>query len=268
MLIAVCCDRGSPGSTTTALALGVALAQPAVVVEGDPYGGDLALRCRVPGGGVLPETPTVLTVATAARTSRSPELVKDYAHPFTATTRVIPGHVAAEQAAGLTDWAPLADALHRSVTHVVVDLGRIHTRSPSLPVAAAADVVVMVTRPDLASVVHLRDRASRLVPALAELRGRPPVLFPLVVASRRAGPGHAAQVRHLVADTAAGPVIADVGWLAWDPDGVQRVERGEVPHAPRARSALLRSAATVVTQLRAAAATGATGRTSLREGAR
>ena len=50
MLIAVCCDRGAPGSTTSSLALGVSTPEPTIVVEADPFGGDLALRCVAPGG--------------------------------------------------------------------------------------------------------------------------------------------------------------------------------------------------------------------------
>ena len=148
MLIAVCCDRGAPGSTTTALALGVSTPEPSVVVEVDPYGGDLALRCAAPGGRgeAFPPTPTVLTLASEARTMLSPGLVTSKAHEFTESTRIVPGHFSAEQAAGVKTWAPLAQALRDSASRVVADLGRIHSSSPTIPVAAAADVVVMVVR--------------------------------------------------------------------------------------------------------------------------
>lgn len=252
MFVAVCCDRGAPGSTTSALALGVASPEPSVVIEADPYGGDLALRCRTKDGAALPETPTVLTVATAARTATSPEVVSEYAHPFTDHTGLVPGHLTAEQSAGVTDWTPLARLLERSSAPMVVDLGRIHSHSPSLPLAAAADVLVAVTRPDLGAVVHLRERLARLVPPVAELRGRPPVLLPVVIAPRRVGPTHAAQIGEVLGDTAAGPVLAGVGWLAWDPRGVQQLERGAVT-GRRARTALLRSAATVMGQVGRAA---------------
>ena len=66
MFVALCGDKGSPGVTTTALALASAWAGHAVVVEADPAGGDLAIRLH-PEGSALPETPTVLSVATAAR---------------------------------------------------------------------------------------------------------------------------------------------------------------------------------------------------------
>jgi hypothetical protein len=254
MFVAVCCDRGAPGATTAALALATAVAAEAVVVEADPYGGDLALRCRPGGGGgVLAETPTVLTVATAARTSQEPDLLSRYAHRFTEDVGVIPGHVSAEQAAGVSDWSPLASAMRGSSIHVVADLGRIHSFSPSLPIAAAADVLVVVGRADLGAAVHLRERLARLVPAVAGLRGRPPVVVPVVIAPRRTGGRHAAEVRRMLADSPAGPLIGDVGWLAWDPTGVARLERGETGRG-MARSPLLRSAAMVAEQLVAATA--------------
>ena len=53
MLIALCSDKGSPGVTTTALALGSAWVTPVVVVEADLAGGDLAIRLR-PHGAALP----------------------------------------------------------------------------------------------------------------------------------------------------------------------------------------------------------------------
>ncbi|KRF07312.1 hypothetical protein ASG88_00140 [Nocardioides sp. Soil777] len=253
MFVAVCCDRGAPGATTTALALATAISEYTVVVEADPYGGDLALRCRAGGRDVLPETPTVLTVSTAARTSHAPDLVSVYAHRFTDGVGVIPGHMSAEQAAGMSDWSPLAAALHASSTHVVADLGRIHMSSPSLSVAAAADVLVVVGRADVGAVVHLRERLARLVPAVAAVRGRPPVVVPVVLTLRRAGGRHAADVRRLLADSPAGPLVGSVGWVAWDPRGVARLERGEEGRG-LTRTPLLRSAATVVDAIVTAAA--------------
>lgn len=55
MLFAVCADRGAPGVTTAALALAAARGLPALVVEADPYGGDLALRLRPGRSGAAAE---------------------------------------------------------------------------------------------------------------------------------------------------------------------------------------------------------------------
>src|SRR3954469_11038879 len=146
MLIALCGDKGSPGVTTTALALASAWAGQAIVVEADPAGGDLAIRLH-PGGSTLPETPTVLSVATDARADREHDPVAKHAHALNSTTGVVPGAVLAEQMANIGDWSPFADALERCAPSVFVDLGHLHSRSPMLPVAARADLVIAVGRP-------------------------------------------------------------------------------------------------------------------------
>lgn len=244
MFVAVCCDRGSPGSTTTALALGVSTPEPTVVVEADPYGGDLALRCTAPGGRgeAFPATPTVLTLATEARTSTSPGLVASRAHEFTGSTRIVPGHLAAEQAAGLRNWTPLAEALRASASRVVVDLGRIHSSSPTVPIAATADVLVMVTRPEMGSAIHLRDRVERLAPVLARIRNAPPVIVPVVVTPKRIAAGVAGEIRQMLAPSSAAGVIARIGWIAFDPAGVEQMHAGHVGGKKHAGTPLLRSA--------------------------
>ncbi len=70
MLFAICADRGAPGSTTAALALASARGLPTIVVEADPYGGDLALRLRPDGKHPLAATPTVLSVAAGRSSER------------------------------------------------------------------------------------------------------------------------------------------------------------------------------------------------------
>lgn len=252
MFIAVCCDRGAPGSTTTALALGVASPEPTIVPEVDPYGGDFAVRCTAPGGQAFPPTPTVLTLATEARTSVSPGLAASKAHQFTGSTRIVPGHFSAEQAVGVKNWAPLAEALRASASRVVADLGRIHSSSPPLPVAAAADVLVLVTRPEVGAVLHLKDRLERLAPVLANIRNAAPVVVPVVVTQKRIAAGVVAEVGRMLASSNAAGVIAGIGWIALDPRGVERMYAGEVS-GKDARTPLLRSAVVLNEQLNRAA---------------
>lgn len=248
MFVAVCCDRGAPGATTTALALASAWPEPAVLVEADPYGGDLSIRLRDHQGSALPEVPTLLTVAVAARTSTAPNLLDGYGHPLSESLRVIPGHLVAEQAKAL-NWGFLTAALTRSATPAVVDLGRIHDGSPSLPLAAAADVLVIVSPPTVSGMVHVRERLTRLIPAIAERRGTPPVVLPVLVGSRRAAPRQAEHLHEVLGASSVAPSILQVGWIAWDPGAVQRLEQGGSPHGFLARSALLRSARALVRQI-------------------
>ena len=250
MLVAVCSDKGSPGATTTALALAAAWPTPATLVEADPYGGDLAIRLRTGSGETLPETPTVLTLATAARTGRERLLVR-YAMKVNDNVSVVPGHLVAEQASGVTDWQPLGDALAVEPTPVLVDLGRLHSGSPVLPVAAAAVAVVVVSRADAASVIRLRERLSRLVPALAARRTAPVRVWPVLVTKARQGERDVEDLHRLLSDTAAGPLIQGIGHLALDPDAVARLEAGENPGAWLARSNLMRTARAVAADLAA-----------------
>ena len=249
MLIAVCSDKGSPGATTTALALASAWSSPAVLVEADPYGGDLAIRMRTKSGAALPEAPTVLTVATAARTSASPALIARYAQRINDQLSVVPGHLVAEQLTGVPDWEPFAAAVAASSLPVVVDVGRLHAASPLLPVAAGADVVLVVGRPQTGSVIRMRERLNRLVPALAAHRGAPPRMLPVLVSPNRHGKADADDLQHVLAGTPAGPLITGTGFVALDPGAAGRLESGEDPTGRLARSPLLRTARAVASTI-------------------
>ncbi|MEO7844364.1 MAG: hypothetical protein ABIR82_03420 [Nocardioides sp.] len=204
----------------------------------------------------------MLTAAVAARTDLSGGVATGYAQQLGPGLRVVPGHLSAEQGAGISDWTPLARDLASPGQLVVCDVGRIHAASPSLPLAAVADVVVVVARGDVGAVIHLRERLARLVGVLAEARGVPPVVIPVLVVPRRQGPVHAAQLLAMIADSPVGSVVNRVGWLAWDPAAVASLESGVLPP----RSALARSARTVVDQLRDATATTPAGRVRVRPG--
>src|SRR5580765_2238408 len=113
MLIAFCSDKGSPGVTTTALAVAAASPQPCIVVEADLAGGDLGIRIRT-DAGTLPEAPTVLSLAAAARTDRAADLAARHAQRLNQRISVIPAALRAEQMAKVADWTPAAEALARS----------------------------------------------------------------------------------------------------------------------------------------------------------
>ncbi len=264
MLFAICADRGAPGSTTTALALAAARGLPAVVVEADPYGGDLALRIRH-NGNPLPTTPTVLSVSagrsgqgqtSAPRTTldgpggpaqrRHRDLWRDGSHEVSEHVRVIPGFMAAEHGTSMA-WPVLASALEAQSVPVFADLGRIHTGSPSLEVAAAADALIPVCRNDMASVQHMVDRLELLVPAIADRNGRPPIVLPVVIAPRQHGSTIANSVAEILGETAVGPTLRGVSWLAWDPAAVAHLENGADPWTkPLRKSPLMKSARKVM----------------------
>lgn len=248
-MIVVAADKGSPGATVAALALASTWPQPATLVEADPWGADLPLRVRR-RGEVLADRETVLSLATAATVrdaeGRLPEgrdLVDRYAQELSAHVRVVPGPVSSERSAAVPNWKALATALAASARPVVADLGRLHVASPSMPLAAAADVVVVVCRGEVDSVLRLRERVTALIPPLADLKGSAPRVIPVVVSAKRHGPRDALDVHAAVSETTASPFVPAVGWLAWDPGTVDALYRGEDPSSRSlSRSALLKSA--------------------------
>lgn len=253
-MIAVAADKGSPGATTTALVLASVWPAPATVVEADPWGGDLLLRARH-RGEVLADRETVLSLATAATTHQDSrgtggDLVDRYAQNLSSTVRVVPGPISAERASAVPNWGGLAAAMSASSRPVIADLGRLHASSPSMPIAAAAGVLVVACRAEVDSVLRLRERINTLLPVLADLRQAAPRVVPIVISPRRHGAADARDVQLALAATDAGPFVDTVGWLAWDPSAVQALYRGDDPTSRSlARSALLKSAADVVAVL-------------------
>lgn len=259
MLFAICADRGAPGSTTAALALASARGLPAIVVEADPYGGDLALRLKPDGKHPLAATPTVLSVAAGRSTERprvppsTPmrplDLWRSGSHELTERVRVVPGFMNAEQGTAVM-WPALASVLGSQTVPVFADVGRIHTGSPSMPILTAADAVIPVCRGDMGSVHHMVERLEALAPALAERTGRTPMILPMVVAPRQHGSQLAQAVSELLGASAVGPAVRYVGWLAWDPAGCVLLEDGGDPwQKPLRKSRLMTSARKALRQV-------------------
>ena len=241
MYVALCGDKGAPGVTSSAIALASAWPGPAVAVEASPTGGDLALRLR-PRGTALPERPTVLSLVTASRGRPEGDVVSSSAHVLNPTTTVIPGALLAEQMANIGDWAPMADTLATTRARAFVDVGHLHASSPMMVVAARADVVVAVSRADMASVVRLRERLTRLATALANARGSAPRLLPLLISGARHGDADVSDLLSLLGETSVSPFLVDAGFLAHDPPALRRLEAGEDPTGRLSRTDLLRTA--------------------------
>ena len=252
MLFAICADRGAPGSTTAALALASARGLPAIVVEADPYGGDLALRLKPDGKHPLATTPTVLSVAAgrsaerrhvpATTPMRQLDLWRSGSHELSQQVRVVPGFMNAEQGAAVA-WPALASVLASQRVPVFADVGRIHTGSPSMPILTTAHAVIAVFRGDMGSVHHMIERLEALAPAIAERTGRTPMFLPMVVAPRQHGSELAQAISQLLGASAVGPAVRYVGWLAWDPPGCVALEDGGDPwEKPLRKSPLMTSA--------------------------
>lgn len=227
VLITVMGEKGSPGSTTTALALARAMTGSRLLIEADASGGDLPFRLRR-DGRPLPESPTVLTAVAAARSSAGGASLSAYSHDLGEGLSVVPGQMAAEQAANL-DWNSLARLAKRTPQTVLVDLGRIHAASPTLPLAAESHLLVPVLRPSVAATVRMLDRLERLVPQLAMVRDAPPALLPVLVVAPRHASRVVTEMTQLFSASPIAPAVVGMEWLADDPAAVAALYDGSLP---------------------------------------
>jgi len=219
-VLAVVGAKGAPGATTTVLALALGWPGPVLVVDADPAGGDvvpgwLAARVGLERG--------LLTFAAAARhlpPSAAGELGRELAGhvvgvPERPQVRVLPGLAHAGQAGGLDRgaWSRLAAALTSGPFggDVLVDCGRTGEAMP-WRLLAAADLVLLVTRPTMRGGHHARHAAAALLEAGLGSRGRlglavcGPGPYPAREIARAVGlPARAV----LPADPAAAPVLSD-----------------------------------------------------------
>lgn len=228
-VLALVSAKGSPGVTTAAAALGAAAtgrAEPALLVELDPSGGDVAMLCDRIGEAALVSLAEELRHGTPAADTLSAHAVE--APPGVPAILAPSG---ANEASGVIAsfddrWMP---AFGGSAATVVVDAGRWEPRSSTARRIAGSDVVGVVCRATAPSVEHAR----RLVDAI---RGTARCPVAVVVVGGRPYPGE---------EVAAALDVPLAGVLAWDPRGVTTMwERGE--RARRRRSWLVRSASTVL----------------------
>lgn len=168
-LLGVASLKGSPGATTTALALAACWpdAPAPTVVECDPAGGDVAARYRMPARPGLAE---VAAAAASVDDADAQALAAGCQTITVAGTQV--GLVAAPPGgAGVAPAlavlaAPEMTVLRPAASWVIADLGRLDVDSPAWPLTAIADGTVIVVEGSVAAVAHLRARAADLQDAV------------------------------------------------------------------------------------------------------
>lgn len=245
MLVAVCSSKGSPGATTSSLALATAWEQPAVVVEADESGATFPFRLRTGQGQTLLPSRTIASLAAVA--DRDPSLVRRAAQTVTEQLSVVPGIAVYESGGGMRDlWSDLVDVLKVSDVDVIADVGRVNTASRSMAIVEAADVVVVVTRADPHEVLHLQQRISRLKNLLGAQRASQ--IVPLVVTGRRHARTAVSEIDEVL--QVEGLEVAPTTFLAWDPTVVDRLYAGAGDARWTQRTELLRSARASVRSIR------------------
>lgn len=249
-LIAIAADKGSPGVTTTAVALAAVWPRRVLLAEADPAGGDLVYRSTGAHGGVLNPNSGLLSLAATARHGLAAEQLWDHAQPLVGGLDVLVGLGGADQAAGLTGlWPMLGQAFAtlsqspNGAADVIADCGRIGPDSPTLELFPHAALVLLVTRTAPENLARVRDRAGALSAKLhgsqrgAAALGHPPIGV-LLIAEASQDTRLTAQVNEmLVASQISARVV---GTLAQDPAGAEMLSgrrRGRLD-----KSLLIRSA--------------------------
>lgn len=247
-LIALFSDKGSPGATTLGLALAAVWPRPVALVECDLAGGDLALRLLSDDGRpALRPDPGLLTLAAAARRDAAASEATAFAHgqqlPGFGTPGpvVVLGATSPEQASGLAGlWPAIAKALSQEPNgDVLADLGRLHPGSPAVAVAAAADLLIGVSRDRAADMLRMRDRIGHVLASLPPTQRQPQARIVLVAGDRHGY--ESADAMRTVLEHAALPVDV-AGFLAVDTNAVSALQQGRTGGWGLSRTLLLRSA--------------------------
>ena len=176
MLIAMVSGKAAPGLTTSTWALSMAWPGPALVVDADPAGGDMAAGLLL---GRMQAGHSVLSWSAAARRMPAAEAAMMIAQHVVALPEephvwVMPGFQTAARASAMDpgSWERLARALQReggeSNRDVLVDTGRLSDAS-CWPVIRAADRVVLVCRRSGRSINAAHNTAAVLRGELGDL---------------------------------------------------------------------------------------------------
>ena len=162
MIVVVASIKGAPGVTTTATALASTWppGRRVLLVEADPFGGDLAAWF-----GVAPST-GLWSLLAAGRRGLDPHAVWEHATNLPTGLAVLYGLASADQAvANEAAWPAVAEALAALDANVIIDVGRLlpHFAGGIGPLLSLAQVLLVLCPPTLAGIVHLKTALPSLI---------------------------------------------------------------------------------------------------------
>ena len=214
-VIALCSASGSPGATTTAVALALNWPRPVLLLEADPTGGCAILAGFLRGtseydAGLIELALSPLGVS---------EALRDVVRPLAADVSFVAGVRAPTQAGALRDlWEPLSVALADLDSHgqdVIIDAGRLGLAHSPHPLLNEADLTLLLARTTLPALAAAR---SWTVAARVTTGWRHPGI--LLIGEGQ--PYRAGEVSKVVGL----PVVTD---LPDDPDAAAVYHRGAAP---------------------------------------
>jgi hypothetical protein len=222
-LIAIAADKGAPGVTTAATALGAVWPRPVLLAECDPAGSDLVYRFPSVDGGRLDPSRGLLSLAVAARRGIQPHQVWEHSQKLYGGLDILAGVSGAEQGAGLELlWGAVGRTL-ASVPQadVIADCGRLGPDGPVYDLLAHASSVVLLSRPTVGEVLRLRERINALAAGL-QRRGRPGARIDVVVVADQKKIGSAIEeMGHALRQAGAPGRI--IGGLAYEPKSAEQL---------------------------------------------
>lgn len=221
-LIAIGADKGSPGVTTTSVALAAVWPRPVLLAECDPAGGDLVYRLPGPDGALLDSRRGLLSLAVAARHGLQPQHVWEHSQKLGGGLDLLAGVTSAEQGVGFDAlWGQLGSAFSSLPgADVIVDCGRIGVEGPLYDLLAHSAEVVLVTRARLGEVVRLRERIGALAAALPRRGWSGNRIGVMVVAGHKEFRSAVGEVTQALAES--GHARAGVlGGIAYDPKSAE-----------------------------------------------
>lgn len=245
-LYVIASAKGSPGVTTTAVALAGAWPVEPVLADLDPAGGDVALRYRDEAGVPLDPDRGLLSLGAAVRRGSSDVRLSDHVQRVSGGLEVLAGVSSPSQVQGLGPaWLHLARAMRVVPDRdVIADCGRLMPGSATLPVLQHADAVLMLARPTIEGLSHLRERLHSFSETLQfGTYEAVPVGVALVTPYRDSGVVGEVQA---ILDRSRLPVSV-LGILAEDEKAAEAIRVGDGRRARK--SLLLRSAADVAERL-------------------
>ena len=160
-LVAVASVKGAPGVSTIALSLAATWSRPVVLAELDPDGGDIRYRLRAEDGDPLVAELGLVSFAAGVVDGANP---LEHVQTLPGGLRVMVGVSSAVEVDEMEGrWASigaLLDAVPDS--DVIADCGRLHSYTPVENVLPFASGLLVLTRPTVDGVAHLRSRLTTL----------------------------------------------------------------------------------------------------------
>jgi hypothetical protein len=248
VIIAVGSDKGAPGATTLATVLGLVWPGERVVVELDPRGADLPFRLMQASGQPMATAPSIVGLAIDTRAGSTPPPMDRYAQHTALGVPVIPGELSSRANSKMAAHLPaIAATAARWPGAVVADLGSLQSTNPAMVVAKAAATVLLLTRPTLEGLGHLRDRVEELTEFVGDPRRDRTTVGVVLVTDSHAEKSAIDQTAKLL--SSIGSPAPVVGVFTHDPAGAAALWSGPVSKK-LAKSALLRSGHHLVLRLR------------------